>query len=204
MGDGRALRTAIVLVYLPSLVRKIRSEPLPEGVVLLLRIASGDPEAEHQAAALCGRTVNEIRDAAVFFIEQVLLHPNADSYRVLGANPLATNHELRRNMVLLLKWLHPDLNRQNERSICARRVTTAWNDLKTADRRSAYDKRMLSICDPALVLRSHSMKTRRYLGAPGGPSHDVQSKGTPIARGQSRVARLLKTLSVCFHRRRYC
>ena len=57
-----------------------------------------------------------IREAAGFFVEQILLFPGADSYRVLGASPEATNRELRRNMSLLLRWLHPDLDPRGERS----------------------------------------------------------------------------------------
>jgi DnaJ-class molecular chaperone len=87
-----------------------------------------------------GRPRDVVREAAAFFIEQVLLHPGADSYRVLGARPDAPNGELRRNMALLLKWLHPDSDRQGQRSVFATRVTRAWNDLKTPERRAAYDR----------------------------------------------------------------
>jgi hypothetical protein len=43
-------------------------------------------------------------------------------------------------MALLLRWLHPDLDPCGERSVFVRRVTRAWNDLKTQDRRDAYDR----------------------------------------------------------------
>ena len=78
-----------------------------------------------------GRSRETVREAAAFFIEQILFYPDADSYRVLGARPEATNGELRRNMALLLRWLHPDHDGQGARSVFARRVTRAWNDLKT-------------------------------------------------------------------------
>ena len=84
--------------------------------------------------------VEVVREAAIFFIEQIMLYPHADSYRVLGAGPEATYRELRRNMALLLRWLHPDLDRRDERSVFAARVTRAWNDLKTRERRAAYDQ----------------------------------------------------------------
>ena len=81
-----------------------------------------------------------VREAAAFFLEQVLLHADADSYRVLGATREASYAELRRNMTLLLQWLHPDLDRREARSVFAARVTRAWNDLKTPERRAAYDR----------------------------------------------------------------
>lgn len=139
MGDATALKVAIDLVHVPSRVRLIRSDPLPDGVLLLLRIAAGDEGAERQAAEMTGRSQDVVRKASAFFIEQILLCPDADSYRVLGASPVATNSELRRNMALLLRGLHPDMDRKAERSMFAGRVTLAWDNLKTPDRRTAYD-----------------------------------------------------------------
>jgi hypothetical protein len=139
MRDGEALRVALDLLHVPSRVRMLRTEPLPPGVPLLLRLAAGDPEAERQAAAFVDRPAHEMREAAAFFIEQMLLSPEADSYRVLGASADAGSGELRQNMALLMKWLHPDRDRPGERSVFVHRVTMAWDDLKTPERRAAYD-----------------------------------------------------------------
>jgi DnaJ-class molecular chaperone len=46
---------------------------------------------------------------------------------------------LRQNLALLLRWLHPDISENAQRSIFVTRVTTAWNDLKTPEKRAAYD-----------------------------------------------------------------
>ena len=118
----------------------MRDEPLPLGVDLLLRIASGDVEAEATAITSTGRSRDLIKQAAIFFIEQVLLSPNSDSYRVLGSDSRASYGELRRNMALLIKLLHPDKDPQGQRSVFANRVNQAWNDLKTPERRAAYDE----------------------------------------------------------------
>lgn len=139
MSDKMALKIAIDLMHVPSQVRLLRSEPLPDGVLTLLRIAAGDAEVESAAALAIDRPQEFVRRAATFFIEQILFAPNSDSYRVLGASPQAGAGELRRNVALLLRWLHPDLDSASERSIFVGRVTAAWNDLKTPDRRSAYD-----------------------------------------------------------------
>jgi hypothetical protein len=135
-----ALHVAMDLMHSPSQAPRIRAAPLPDGVVMLLRVAAGDAQATKQATALIGRSHQVVREAAAFFIEQILLYPDADSYRVLAAAPETTHAELRRNMALLLRWLHPDLDGQNERSVFAARVTRAWNDLKTQERRAAYDR----------------------------------------------------------------
>jgi hypothetical protein len=144
MSDRMALKIAIDLMHVPSQVRLFRSEALPDGVPLLLRVAAGDDEAEHAASVLIDRPPDVVRQAAAFFIEQILFAPNADSYRVLGTNAEASAGELRRNVAQLLRWLHPDLDRRGERSIFIRRVTAAWNDLKTPERRAAYDDRQRS------------------------------------------------------------
>jgi DnaJ domain len=140
MNAAATVRVAVDLLHFPSQVRRIRSASLPDEVVVLLRIASGDEETTSQAADAVGRSRETVREAAIFFVEQILLAPDADSYRVLGARPEATTGELRHNMVLLLRWLHPDRDRREERTVFAARVTGAWNDLKTEERRASYDR----------------------------------------------------------------
>lgn len=139
MGEAEALRVAIDLLHVPSRVRLIRSEPLPEGVPLLLRIAAGDNEAAQEAVRIADRPVAVVQEAAAFFVEQILLCPEADSYRVLGAGPQATGSELRHNMAMLMKWLHPDSERHGQQTVFVKRVSMAWDDLKTPERRAAYD-----------------------------------------------------------------
>jgi hypothetical protein len=140
MSDRMALKVAINLLLVPSQVRLVRLEPLPDGVVMLLRIAAGDREAEQAASALADRSRETVRHAAAFFIEQILFAPDADSYRILGADPQAGANELRRNLALLMRWLRPDLDPRGERSVFSTRVTGAWNNLKTPARRAAYDE----------------------------------------------------------------
>jgi DnaJ domain len=139
-GDGEALRLAIDLLHVPSRVRQVRVEPLPEGVPFLLRIAAGDSTVMREASRTTDRPAEVVRDAAAFFIEQILLAAESDSYRVLGASPNATPSELRHNMALLMKWLHPDSARDGAHSVFVNRVTMAWDDLKTPERRGAYDR----------------------------------------------------------------
>jgi len=139
MSDRMALKIAIELLHVPSQLRLLRSKPLPDGMLLLLRIVAGDAEAEQTAAELVGRPRETVRRAATFFIEQVLFAPDADSYRVLGATPQASADELKCNLALLMRWLHPDLDPQGRRSIFVDRVTTAWNTLKTPERRAEYN-----------------------------------------------------------------
>lgn len=139
MHDLAALRVAIDILQVPSRMHAVRSKPLPQGVGLLLYVAAGDGSMTAEAARITSRSPEFLLEAAQFFIEQILLSPASDSYRVLGATRNATSTELRRNMALLLKILHPDHYQNSERAIFAGRVTEAWNNLKTMERRSTYD-----------------------------------------------------------------
>jgi hypothetical protein len=161
MGHAAAVKLAIDLMHFPSQVRSIRSAPLPDDVLILVRIAAGDEEASREAAEWAGRSREVVREAATFFIEQILLHPGADSYRVLGARPQAPYRELRRNMALLLKWLHPDSDPQGQRVVFATRVTRAWNDLKTQERRAAYDRsQRISMAEKSFLHKKDSARTQ--------------------------------------------
>ena len=139
MEEIAAIRTAIDLLHLPSDVHRVREAPLPDGIPLLLRVAIGEDKALSRATQLTERPNPVVQEAAGFFIEQILFAPDADSYRVLGASPNASARELRGNMALLIRWLHPDLDQGEERSVFIGRVTGAWDNLKTKDRRLAYD-----------------------------------------------------------------
>jgi hypothetical protein len=156
------VRRAVDLLFLPGQAKLIRFDPLPDDVSVLLRIAAGDGEATRQAAISVRQSCEVVRKAAAFFIEQALLFPGADSYRVLGVRPEAPSGELRRNMTLLLRWLHPDLDPMGERSVFAARVTAAWNDLKTPERRAAYDRlRRMSAVEKTLLRKKATPRKKQ-------------------------------------------
>lgn len=199
MSDRMALKIAIDLVHIPSQVRLVRSDPLPDGVAALLRIAAGETEAEADAADFTGRSRAAVREAAAFFIEQILFAPNADSYRVLGTSPQASAAELRRNIALLLRWLHPDLDPRGERSIFIRRVTAAWNDLKTPERRAAYDAQ-LRASSAGRKSRTVRSKAGRNRGVNGGQAGANRSHFGGKARPGVRPSFFRRALSVLLQR----
>jgi hypothetical protein len=144
MGDLAAMRMAIELLHSPARVRVARTEPLPEGVQLVLRVAAGEQEAEREAAEWTGHSSCILRQAAAFYIEHILLSAESDAYRVLGSTPYASPADLRRNLAFLLKWVHPDLQENKDRSAFLKRVTGAWEEVKTPHRRHAYDAMLIA------------------------------------------------------------
>lgn len=144
--EQSAIRVAIDLLHVPSRVQWTRSQPLPKDITPLLQIAAGDVGIERAVAEQTGRSRQLIYDAALFFVEQILLAPDADAYRRLGLSTDANQFELRRNLALLLKSTHPDRmngDRMNgDRSVFTYRIIDAWDALKTPERRAVYDARM--------------------------------------------------------------
>jgi hypothetical protein len=199
MSDRMALKIAIDLMHVPSQVRLFRSEPLPDGVLMVLRIAAGEEETEQAAVALTGRSLDLIRNAAMFFIEQILFAPDADSYRVLGTGAEASAGELRRNVALLLRWLHPDRDPHGERSVFVGRVTAAWNNLKTPERRTAYDALLRS----NYRSKSRSKRTRRHRsGKPLSNGGYAGNRGSvrPTWHGTTKIGFFRRVLAALFHR----
>ena len=201
MSDRMALRIAIDLMHVPSQVRLLRSEPLPDGVETLLRIAAADAEAESVAVAFTGRSGDVVRQAATFFIEQILFAPDADSYRVLGANIQASARELRSNVALLLRWLHPDRDPQGARSIFVSRVTAAWNNLKTPERRAAYDQQLRTTGKKRLRSKRGRLRSWRHNAAQSfinAPSRHVRA--TRFNHRVGKTGLLRRALAVMFNK----
>ena len=185
MTDHSTIWMAIDLMRAPANVRRVRSAPLPKDVNKLLAIAAGDETVLSEAKAGTNRPGTSLREAAGFYIEQILLHPDADHYRVLGVQPGAAITELRRNMALLIRWLHPDQNNGAERSVFVARVTRAWNELKNEDRRAAYDldrRRELSKRAPHQLKRSQKRSV--------APSKGMRGQRPPLGL----LKRLMTTL----------
>jgi hypothetical protein len=145
MRSPEAITAALALLQNPHLVRPAARSALPKGMTWLLECAAGEMEALALATAITGHSENTLKDAAGFFIEQLLLNQGACSYRVLGGDRKTPEPTLRRHMALLMRWLHPDVtsggsSHQNfSKSSFAHRVTRAWETVKTAERRAAYN-----------------------------------------------------------------
>lgn len=184
MSSDVAMRAALTALALPTQLKAMRGSELPPGVDVLLAIAAGDDETCRNAAVLATRRDDEILRAAEFYIEQILLHADSDSYRVLGASSEADQKTLRSNMALLMRWLHPDSPASAKRAHLTNRVLTAWETVKTPERRAAYD-RSLGASRHRLKATSHVRKPQ-----PVRLRHGVQRVSILM-----RLARLLSRRS---------
>src|SRR5215475_14380607 len=128
MAGARGIDLALDLARMPALAHSIEAPPIPTDVFEVMRIAAGTPEVCQLASRRTGQPAAVLIEAARFYLQQVLLRPDADSYRVLGLLPGASRELARRNMRCLLQWLHPDVNRDWD-SAYAHRVLAAWREV---------------------------------------------------------------------------
>jgi hypothetical protein len=147
-----ALHEALALLSAPRRPRPSAEQRLPEGMSLLLRLAAGEEEASQAAKAESGEPVETVREAAIFYLQQVCFASGGSSYRVLGVDPDAGEERIREHYRWLARWLHPDRNPDEWEVVFSERVGQAWQDLRTAERRQRYDSSLLSHDDWSAVV----------------------------------------------------
>ncbi|MCX7034404.1 MAG: DnaJ domain-containing protein [Arenimonas sp.] len=141
---GQALEQALACHRAPARLAAAQSRPLPEGMLVLLRLAAGDQAMAAECAQASGVSEAMVAEAAAFFIQQVLFAPGANSYRMLGVNPDAPDERIKEHYRWLVRWLHPDRNTDGWDSVYADRVNIAWQSLRTPERRRSYDEDLAS------------------------------------------------------------
>jgi hypothetical protein len=130
MTQRLALDVALDMAQRPLLVRQAQKQPLPDDVLLLIRIAAHSEEDTVWACRTRARSMDEVREAAVMFLQQVLFHPHADNFRIMGLRTTATLEEVHEHRRWLLKWLHPDRNHDKWESQLFKRVVQASAELQ--------------------------------------------------------------------------
>lgn len=133
------LALALALLSMPSQRRLLRRWPLPEDTLLLVQVAAGSPEALEVAVQATGESAERLMEAARFYLEEVMLFEGADAYRLLGLNPGAEATLVKQHYRQLQRWLHPDRSGHAVAPGYVARINAAWDQLRTAERRRAYD-----------------------------------------------------------------
>ena len=128
MGGQRALDLALDLLRTPAFAASMANSPLPNDVLEVIRIAAASPDACRAAASASGQPESTLIEAARFYVQQILLRPDADCYRVLGIRPEDSRESARVHMRWLLKWLHPDHNESWD-AVYAKRIIKAWREV---------------------------------------------------------------------------
>lgn len=161
-GATATLQLALALLSMPSQRRLLRRWPLPEDTLLLARVAAGSSEALEVATRATGEAPERLQEAARFYLEEVMFFEGADAYRVLGLNPGAETVLIKQHYRQLQRWLHPDRAGQDATSGLAARVNWAWDQLRSVERRRAYD----ALLAPASMHSSGSGAADEMVNAP--------------------------------------
>ena len=128
MSGPRGIDLALDLARMPVLAQSIDKPPLPSDIFEVMQIATASPEVCQLAARATGQPAPVLVEAARFYLQQVLLRPDADPYRVLGLTPGASRELARCHLRCLLQWLHPDVNEDLD-SVYTERVLKAWREV---------------------------------------------------------------------------
>ena len=152
--------------------------PLPLGVDTLLKLAGGS-EPDPDCAALAHP--DELKAAALFFIEQVLFRHDAHHYRVLGLEPGASPEQVKEHHRLLMRVFHPDReNRADDwKDAFATHINLAYTNLRDPEARRRYDATLKPATRPATP--AHPARRAAHAPRPAAP-HSRLSDLPPIVQ----------------------
>jgi hypothetical protein len=136
---NHAVRVALRLLADPHGARELGTGRLPSQVIEVLKLAARAPDALDQWSARLEVPPDRLVEAAVFFIEQVLMVRDASHYRVLGLEPWASADAVRAHYRWLMHRVHPDRASSGWHAVLAERVNRAYAVLRNPERRQAYD-----------------------------------------------------------------
>ena len=137
-----AIEQAITFLSRTDLIGTARQQPLPPGVADLLKISSGDHDALLVAQQSSRYSLEDVRHAAEFYVQQILFAPDSNHYRVLGVEPSDPEAKIKLHYRLLVSWLHPDKNSSDWEVVFSERINRAWHGLRTPERRRQYDEQL--------------------------------------------------------------
>jgi hypothetical protein len=143
--------------------------PLPPDVDTLLKLAGGSaPDPAYAALA----SPDELKAAAMFFIEQALFHHDVSHYRVLGLEPGASLDRIKEHHRLLMRVFHPDRDNHADdwKSAFAARINLAYTNLRDPDARQRHDAAL------------------KQTARPGSPPQAARRRVAPAHRPAARVS----------------
>jgi hypothetical protein len=127
-----AIDQALLLHKQPGFATAFQQTALPDGMPVLIRLASDEGSRRKDMAHLFECEESHLQKVAADYLLTVCLFPGSDDLRALGLNPSADLSAAKEHHRLLLKWLHPDRSPENQ--AYAERVNQAWSALKKAAR----------------------------------------------------------------------
>jgi hypothetical protein len=134
MSGVKAIDIALDVYRKPARARALSRQDVPAGMLTVIRIAAGSADEIEQPADGEAAETMPVKDAAVFFLRQLLMNAGNDDYRQLGLRRGASLQEIKDHKRSLLKWLHPDRNPSPWEQVLFGRVKAAADRLEGAIR----------------------------------------------------------------------
>lgn len=122
---GLAIDVAVLMFRQPNSFVVARQSPLPHGIIDVMKAAAGDDETLQKFADSKGMVADIVKQAAQFYLRQVLTSAGNDPHRKLALDRGALPAVIRDHKRWLLKWLHPDRNPNKWESILFAQVSEA-------------------------------------------------------------------------------
>lgn len=104
--------------------------PYPDDMLTVIALAAGDEAVLAAQAEQTRERADALRAAAVCFLELVLTRAGSSDHGVLALNPGAAPELIRAHKRALLKWLHPDRNRNAWQAALSAKVSAAASRLE--------------------------------------------------------------------------
>lgn len=134
MSGVEAIEIALEVYRKPAQARTLHRHAVPPGMLNLIKIAGG---TEDEIKALLDDKTAEsmpVKDAAVFYLQHLLMNAEGDDYRQLGLRRGASLQDVKDHKRSLLKWLHPDRNHSPWEQVLFGRVKAAADRIEGAIR----------------------------------------------------------------------
>jgi hypothetical protein len=184
MDEHDALRMAVSMYRQPLLKSRYHSKPIPRGMLLLIKIAAGSEDTCQEASEELQESPQLLRDASVFYLQQVLAKPQLDAYGCLCLAPGAAAAAINLHKRWLLKWLHPDRNSNRWETVLFQRVLGAAEKLEHVTD-SVAPKGSEKETVPVRQISRHRSQSKRSWSRPA-----------PVFSWRSLIKRALKPIVV--------
>ena len=107
-----------------------KQSALPDNMTDLVRLAAEHKDTLTLYANRKNMKSEQLVEAARFYLQTLILENKTDDHKTLGLTPAATAAEIKDHKRMLLKWLHPDLNKNRWESSLFNRVQLAAERLE--------------------------------------------------------------------------
>jgi hypothetical protein len=130
--ERSAIESALTLMRQPSLSRSLQRHEIPSDVLALIKVSAGDDDLRLAFSEKHNVSEAEVLAASKLYLQTILSTARNDDKRMLCLPQGAVWEDYKEHKKWLLKWLHPDRNRDSWESALFLKVNEAFNRLQVA------------------------------------------------------------------------